>query len=266
MITNELQRLAPEVLTLARLAGQAVMRVFEPYSAGLIAARLDDKADESPLTVADLESHNAIVKGLNALVPDLPIVSEEDVSSEFCRTSCDTYWLIDPLDGTKEFLAKSDEFTINIALIERGVSVWGVVYAPALDLLYWGGKGLGSFCQNGNVVDRLQVQEPQPKCRVVSSKSHFNEATREFLDKLGDIELVQAGSSLKFCRVAEGAADIYPRLGPTCEWDTAAAQAVLEGAGGHVVDLKGCALRYGKPDILNPYFVALSDLRLLPHD
>ena len=177
------------------------------------------------------------------------------------RQSHGRFWLIDPLDGTKEFISRNGEFTVNIALIEAGRTVLGVVYAPAMDALYWGGAGLGAFrCIGGQTVAiKVAASTPGAALRVVASKSHLNEATRSFIDRFGEVSLVQAGSSLKFCRVAEGEADIYPRLGPTCEWDTAAAQAVLEGAGGVVVDLEGAPLLYGKPDVLNPSFIACRD-------
>jgi 3'(2'), 5'-bisphosphate nucleotidase len=175
-------------------------------------------------------------------------------------------WLIDPLDGTKEFIAHNGEFTVNIALIDQGRSVLGVVYAPAIDALYWGGAGLGAFRRVGTSTAAIQVAShaTDELCRVVASKSHLNAETQAFIDRLGPVSLVQAGSSLKFCRVAEGVADIYPRLAPTCEWDTAAAQAVLEGAGGVVLDLHGAPLRYGKPDVLNPSFIAARNAALIP--
>lgn len=266
MLVDALQRLKPELLAIAKQAGQVILGVYESYSAGDVDVKLANKVDQSPLTIADIRSHISIINGLSSLDISWPIVSEEDASSTTHRIGCGTYWLIDPLDGTKEFLAKSGDFTVNIALIQNGEAVWGVVYAPALDLLYWGGKGLGAYCLVDSTVSAIRVRQPESKLRVVSSKSHLNDETRTYVERLGDIELVQAGSSLKFCRVAEGSADIYPRLGPTCEWDTAAAQAVLEGAGGYVVDINGEALRYGKPDVLNPYFIAVSDLKLLPHD
>jgi 3'(2'), 5'-bisphosphate nucleotidase len=170
------------------------------------------------------------------------------------------FWLIDPLDGTKEFLARNGEFTVNAALIENGIAVWGAVFAPVLDRLYWGGPSLEAFCQAQGELSTLKVVAPLAgqRLRVVASKSHLNAETTDFIQRLGETDLVQAGSSLKFCRVAEAAAEIYPRLAPTCEWDTAAAQAVVEGAGGQVTDLSGQRLRYGKPDVLNPSFVVAS--------
>ena len=220
------------------------------------------KEDTSPVTEADLASHGVLVTHLAHLLPGCQVVSEEDPASLGFRQSAGRFWLIDPLDGTKEFIARNGEFTVNIALIEEGRSTLGVVYAPAIDALYWGGAGLGAFRCIGGETTAITVASARAgeAHRMVASKSHLNEATRDMIDCLGRVTLVQAGSSLKFCRMAEGEADIYPRLAPTCEWDTAAGQAVLQGAGGVVVDLQGRPLLYGKPDVLNPQFIAISDL------
>jgi 3'(2'), 5'-bisphosphate nucleotidase len=241
------------LLDLVRTAGAEVLRI---YAAGPCA--VEHKADNSPLTAADLASHHILCAGLAQIEPALPVVSEEDADSA-TRCSTGSYWLIDPLDGTKEFIARNGEFTINVALIRDGRPVCGVVYAPALDEMFWGGRGVGAWrrCPQGERA--IAVAAPAGTARpvrVVASKSHLNAETMEFIARVGPSELVQAGSSLKLCRVAEGAADLYPRLGPTCEWDTAAAHAVVEGAGGHVTDLQGVSVRYGKADILNPHFVA----------
>ena len=245
-----------QLLFIASSAGDAVMSV---YSRGTSEVQL--KKDDSPVTEADLAAHHFLASHLKPLLSECPVVSEEDAGSMVHRQSHGRFWLIDPLDGTKEFISRNGEFTVNIALIEAGRTVLGVVYAPAMDALYWGGAGLGAFrCIGGQTVAiKVAASTPGAALRVVASKSHLNEATRSFIDRFGEVSLVQAGSSLKFCRVAEGEADIYPRLGPTCEWDTAAAQAVLEGAGGVVVDLEGAPLLYGKPDVLNPSFIACRD-------
>lgn len=229
-------------------------------------AEVSHKADASPVTEADLASHRVLATHLAHLLPGCQVVSEEDPASLVYRQSAGRFWLIDPLDGTKEFIARNGEFTVNIALIEEGCSTLGVVYAPAIDALYWGSTGLGAFRCKGDQTVTINVAPAAEgrACRVVASKSHLNEATQAMIDRLGDVSLVQAGSSLKFCRVAEGEADIYPRLAPTCEWDTAVAQAVLEGAGGAVVDLQGVRLLYGKPDVLNPSFIATRDTALIP--
>ncbi|HZX28253.1 MAG TPA: 3'(2'),5'-bisphosphate nucleotidase CysQ [Telluria sp.] len=245
-----------DVLALARAAGAAIMSVYNDQTQ----LDLQHKADASPLTAADLASHRIIVDGLARLTPTIPVISEEDTAPQVQNAAAERFWLIDPLDGTKEFIARNGEFTVNIALIDAGHPVWGVVYAPALGELFWGGPGLGAFrtCPAGTrpIGVGAWARKQSEACRVVASKSHLNEETNAFIGRLGAHELIQAGSSLKLCRVAEGAAHVYPRLGPTCEWDTAAAHAVVEGAGGHVVQLDGTTLRYGKADVLNPYFVA----------
>lgn len=251
------------IKTIALHAGQEIMAVYEQMDHGI-----QTKPDQSPLTLADTRAHTCIVQGLSGAFPDIPVVSEEDEGSWLHRHASSAFWLVDPLDGTKEFISRSGDFTVNIAYVDQGVARFGVVYAPALNTLYWGGPGWGAWREEATgQVTVLTVQaEPDtgtidsPKCskplRVVASKSHLNDETRAFIDKLGHVELVQAGSSLKFCRIAENQADVYPRLAPTCEWDTAAAQAVLEGAGGVVLDTQGQRVCYGKPDILNVHFIA----------
>lgn len=252
--------LIEKLLPIARLAGDAVMAVYRSGEADI-----RQKADSSPVTVADLAAHKVLLKHLEPLLPDCPVVSEEDDDSQAFRLGTGRFWLIDPLDGTKEFIARNGEFTVNIALIDEGRSRLGVVYAPAIDALYWGGPDVGAYRCVGSQSSAIRVGNAAPGiCRVVASKSHLNADTQSFIDGLGPVSLVQAGSSLKFCRVAEGGADIYPRLAPTAEWDTAAAQAVLEGAGGAVMDVQGQHLRYGKPEVLNPSFIATRDVALIP--
>lgn len=244
----------------AYLAGTAIMAVFE---AGKTVIR--NKPDFSPVTEADLAAHRTLVRELYPLIEGCPVVSEEDEASQIHRRGDARFWLIDPLDGTKEFVARNGEFTVNIALVEEGRSVLGVVYAPSIDAMYWGGPGIGAFRTVANKTIPINVGDGSfGVCRVVASRHHLNTETQSFIDRLGSVRLVQAGSSLKFCRVAEGEADIYPRLAPTCEWDTAAAQAILEGAGGAVLDLQGRPLIYGKPDVLNPWFIAARDASLIP--
>lgn len=251
-----------QVLEIARQAGAAIMGVYAEMQAGTGAAQVSHKDDGSPLTKADLLAHQLIARGLAALTPQIPVVSEEDDASQRHRLPTGQFWLIDPLDGTKEFLARNDEFTVNIALVQDGVAIFGVVLAPALGQTYWGGLGTGAFRRVNQHAEAIQVAPAQERgtqaLRVVASKSHMNAETVAFIGRLGPHTLVQAGSSLKFCRVAEGNADVYPRLGPTCEWDTAAAQAIVEAAGGCVLGLDGAPLRYGKPELLNPHFVAAS--------
>ncbi len=245
-------KLINSVLEIAEDAGKAILAVYdEPVE-------LTVKADESPLTQADKAAHNLIEQRLKALTPDWTVVSEEsEAEVKNQRTQLSVYWLVDPLDGTKEFIKRNGEFTVNIALIVNGESVFGVVGVPVQNKLYWGGKEYGCWFKNTDGVSRLSAtKEKGELLRVVGSRSHVNAETAEYLQRLGAHELVSVGSSLKFCLLAEGKADLYPRLGPTCEWDTAAAQAVLEGAGGKVETLEGRPLRYSKPDILNPWFVA----------
>lgn len=250
--------MGPQICDLAVKAGECIMGIYRTAKQGSV--QLDQKSDNSPLTIADLASHHCIVQGLTQLTPDIPVVSEEGNGSQQDRRDQGQFWLVDPLDGTKEFLARNGEFTVNVALIEAGISVWGVVYAPALNRLFWGGRNHGAFRQAKGQKSSLHVASADSSGlrRVVASKSHLNKETSDFIARLGSTELVQAGSSLKFCLIAEGSADIYPRLAPTSEWDTAAAQAVVEGAGGHVYDTTGKRLCYGKLDVLNPSFIASS--------
>lgn len=255
-----------EVIYVAIAAGQAILEIYDAYLNGSAeVAGIEVKDDQSPLTRADLAAHQLISEQLRSLAPEIPVVSEEDANSLVFRKSTGRFWLVDPLDGTKEFIARNGEFTVNIALIDDGRPVWGVVYAPVLDRLYFGGRGFGSQLMADGVTRDLVVSvspEIGDCWRVVASKSHLNTETQSFIDRLGKVNLVQAGSSLKLCRIAEGSADIYPRLGPTCEWDTAAAQAVVEGAGGVVHDLLGKSLQYGKPDVLNPSFIVATSVYL----
>jgi 3'(2'), 5'-bisphosphate nucleotidase len=253
--------LIQHLIPIVRMAGDAIMTV---YSRGSSNVQL--KGDGSLVTEADLAAHRVLASKLKPLLAECPVVSEEDAGSLVHRQSNGRFWLVDPLDGTKEFIARNGEFTVNIALIEDSRCILGVVYAPSVDTLYWGGVGLGAFrCRGGQTAAiKVAASNLGKVSRVVASRSHLNEATRSLIERLGEVSLIQAGSSLKFCRVAEGEADIYPRSAPTCEWDTAAAQAVLEGAGGVVVDLQGAPLKYGKPDVLNPSFIATRDKVLIP--
>ena len=241
-----------EALKIADAASEEVLRIY------LTDFKVDYKADESPITAADLASQRVIVEGLRELSREIPVLSEEGADIPWSeRKQWHRFWLIDPIDGTKDFTQRTDEFTVNIALIEDGVPVLGVVTAPALKEAYWGAQGEGAFKRDRTgAVCRIFVAEPTDTVRVVASKNHLNDDTKAFIEKFASHELVQAGSSLKFCQIAEGHADIYPRLGPTCEWDTGAAHAVLNAAGGKVETLEGKPLVYGKEDVLNPFFVA----------
>ena len=242
-----------ELEPIARAAGDAILTIYrQPFA-------VEYKQDESPLTAADQGAHEVIVQALARLTPDIPVLSEEsDAETMQARLGWSRYWLVDPLDGTKEFVSRNGEFTVNIALIDHGRPVWGLVYAPVLDKLWYGGKGIGAWRVADGTHKAIQTRphEAGQAWRVVGSRNHLSQATLDYLAPLGEVELVSMGSSLKFCIIAEGGAELYPRLAPTCEWDTAAAQAVLEGAGGSVTQLDGSALAYNKPDILNPWFVA----------
>ncbi len=222
---------------------------------------VDIKSDQSPLTAADLAAHCHIVAALESLTPDIPILSEESVDIGWEeRRSWDPYWLVDPLDGTKEFVKRNGEFTVNIALIQQHRPVLGVVHVPVTGKTYSGSVSDGAFLTEAGERRAIQVRALSGKPVVVGSRSHAGESLQIFLDKLGEYDMSPMGSSLKFCLVAEGSADIYPRLGLTSEWDTAAAQAVVEAAGGQVVDLEGASLRYNTGDhILNPHFLVVAD-------
>ena len=245
------------LINLAREAGAAILKIYNSDFS------VYEKSDQSPLTEADLASHHVIVKGLGALTPEIPILSEESADIPYeTRSGWSRYWLVDPLDGTKEFIKRNGEFTVNIALIEAERPVWGVVHVPVSGVTYHGGEGLGAFRQDeeGDKQSIAVCAERGATVKVAGSRSHAGESLRRYLDNLGSHQIVSMGSSLKLCLVAEGAADIYPRLGPTSEWDTAAAQAVVEGAGGRVTDLQMQPLRYNtKESLLNPHFFVFGD-------
>ena len=232
------------------IARQAGAKILDSYNNQHL--EITYKNDESPLTDADINSHKIISSELMA-ISNLPIISEE---SETIYTKSENYWLIDPLDGTKEFINKNGEFTVNIALIENQFPTIGIVYHPLKGVAYIGGSNLGAIkIDSSNDQKNILVSQYTTPIRVVASRSHLNDLTKNFINSLGLVQTIQSGSSLKFCLVAEGIADIYPRLGPTSEWDTAAAQAVVEGAGGSVLTLEGTRLHYQKENILNPHFV-----------
>ncbi|AWN14646.1 3'(2'),5'-bisphosphate nucleotidase CysQ [Salinisphaera sp. LB1] len=221
------------------------------------------KDDDSPLTQADLAAHRVIAAELSALTPDTPQLSEEGADIDYdTRSEWREYWLVDPLDGTKEFVNRNDQFTVNIALIKDGRPVLGAVYAPALDTLWFGANGLGAFRREGDgEIQPIRVSPAHmDKPRILVSRSHRSDAIERLLADMDDYEPVSMGSSLKFCVIAEGAADFYPRLGPTSEWDTAAGHAVLKAAGGQVTDARGRPLRYNETDsLLNDWFIAYGD-------
>ena len=250
-----MKSLIDPVVALAEEAGRAILEV---YSSDF---DVESKDDESPLTQADLASNVCIITGLQAMTPDIPIISEEGGLPEYEeRSKWQRYWLIDPLDGTKEFVNRNGEFTVNIALIDQGKPVLGVVHVPVQDKTYIGCEDFGAERRDsdGTVTPiRVSAASSNP-VRVVGSRSHRGPDLDAYLENLGDCDMIPMGSSLKFCVVAEGGADLYPRLGLTSEWDTGAAQAVVEQAGGSVVTLDGKPMKYNaKSDILNPYFFVI---------
>jgi 3'(2'), 5'-bisphosphate nucleotidase len=251
----DLKSLIEPIVALAEDAGRAILEV---YSTDF---EVQSKTDESPLTQADLASHHCIAAGLEKLTPDMPVISEESGLPDFEeRGAWQRYWLIDPLDGTKEFVNRNGEFTVNIALIDNHRPVFGVVHVPVHKKTYVGCEGVGAELRDNDAAPqaiRVAASSELP-VRVVGSRSHRGASLDAYLQALGDHDMVPMGSSLKFCVVAEGGADIYPRLGPTSEWDTAAAQAVVEQAGGRVVTLDGKPMQYNaKADILNPHFFVI---------
>jgi len=257
MRSDRLAHLEAAVREIAAEAGAAILKVYEGDF------EVVSKADDSPLTQADLASHRVITAALGTLTPDIPLLSEESADIPFAeRNRWREYWLIDPLDGTKEFVKRNGEFTVNIALVREHRPVLGVVHVPVSGVTYSGivGAGARRIDRNG-AARRISVRLPSATPPViVGSRSHANPELEEQLAALGDYELVSMGSSLKFCLLAEGRADFYPRLGPTSEWDTAAAHAVVLAAGGRIVTLDGEPLRYNlKDSLLNPPFLVIAD-------
>ncbi|MFK3719290.1 3'(2'),5'-bisphosphate nucleotidase CysQ [Pseudomonas fulva] len=255
------QQLMQGVVALALSAGEAILPFWRADVAVV------NKADDSPVTAADLAAHQVIAEGLQALVPHIPVLSEEDCDIPLAeRQTWRRWWLVDPLDGTKEFIAGSEEFTVNIALIDQGEVVFGVVSMPTSGRCYFGGRALGAWrAERGETAQAIQVRATPPAGSpfiVVASRRHSSPRQEALLNGLGaavgPLDLVSVGSSLKFCLLAEGSADCYPRLAPTSQWDTAAAQGVVEGAGGEVIEVDGQPFRYpARESLLNPYFLAL---------
>ncbi|WP_434678963.1 3'(2'),5'-bisphosphate nucleotidase CysQ [Pseudomonas sp. R1-18] len=252
--------LAP-VIELARLAGEMTLPFWRAN------VTVTAKADDSPVTAADLAAHQVLAEGLQALDPDIHVLSEEDADIPFIeRARWERWWLVDPLDGTKEFISGSEEFTVNVALIERGRVVFGVVCTPTDNRCYFGGAGLGAWRSDDGAQRTPITVRNEPGAgqafTVVASRRHSSAEQEHLLAGLaaglGPLQLTNIGSSLKFCLLAEGAADCYPRLAPTSQWDTAAAQGVLEGAGGVVLELDGQPFSYpARESLLNPFFLAL---------
>jgi len=257
---DECRRLLPQVIEIAGHAGDAILKIYNEVEGDF---DIEHKDDRTPLTEADMAAHDGILQGLQELTPDIPILSEESSEIPYSeRAQWRRYWLVDPLDGTREFIKRNGEFTVNIALIDDGAPIMGVVFAPVLDTFYFGIRDEGAWKQQrGGEPEPIRVRPlGDGPVRVAGSRSHANERLMAYLERLGDYELRPMGSSLKSCLVAEGEADLYPRVGPTSEWDTAAAQAVVEAAGGHVTDTRLRPLRYNqKESLLNPDFLVFGD-------
>jgi 3'(2'), 5'-bisphosphate nucleotidase len=252
---KDLRSLADALRPIAARAGAAIMEVYNG------AFTVERKDDESPLTLADLESQRIIVEGLQRLTPGVPVLSEEAAQAPWSvRQSWRELWVVDPLDGTREFVKRNGEFTVNIALVTEHEPVLGIVAAPAQGISYWGAQGVGAFRQDQNgAVQQIRVSAPVSPLRVVGSRSHMSPETADYLAGFPAHEMTGVGSSLKFCLLAEGKAELYPRFGPTSEWDTAAGQALLEAAGGHVTRMDGHRLRYNcRESLVNGDFVAFS--------
>lgn len=241
---------------LSRTAGEAILEVYATDF------DVETKEDRTPLTLADKRSHRIIVDGLQSRFPDIPVLSEEGKEIPYdSRKRWARFWLIDPLDGTKEFIKRNGEFTVNIALIERNMPVLGLIYLPVANLLYLGDVSRGCWQISPDGRRQLRVRNPLPgePLRVVLSRSHPSPNLEAFLHVLPGYEPVPRGSSLKFCSIASGEAEFYPRLGPTSEWDTAAGQAIVTAAGGVMVNLRGGPFAYNKPSLINgPFLVASS--------
>jgi 3'(2'), 5'-bisphosphate nucleotidase len=254
-----LQNLIPALLKLAKQAGDAIMDCYQKTT-----VCVEIKADRTPVTQADKLANDIIYQGLLALTPHIPIISEEETAAPFqTRQHWPLLWLVDPLDGTKEFLHHTDEFTVNIALIADGYPIIGIIYAPVLRCYYFASRGNGAFKQQDNAPAHPIHTRPVPldsPLTVIASRRHAQGRLAAFTADFPDHVMIHKGSSLKSCLIAEGQADIYPCLGPTCEWDMAAAQCILEEAGGKVMDAQGQPFRYNvKPTLVNPPLVVVGD-------
>lgn len=258
----QLKDIALQVTAIAQTAGEAILEIYHQAEG----VKIEKKADDSPLTIADKTANGIICAGLEKLELQFPIVSEENKAIPYTERKNFIYsWLVDPLDGTKEFIKRNGEFTVNIALIYQQKPVLGVVYTPVTQEMYWAIKDGGAFLvKNGEttLLTAASFNWSDSGLKIVCSRSHLNEATQAFVDNLDQPELVATGSSLKFLIMAKGDAHAYPRLGPTMEWDTGAAHIVLTEAGGQVIDEETKEeLLYNKENLLNPYFVAHGNLQ-----
>lgn len=258
MSTEEsLADLLDGVESMSRQAGLAILEIYSQAD-----GEVTYKDDKSPLTAADLASHEVLVQALEELAPEIPVLSEEGASMAFEeRRGWTRFWLVDPLDGTKEFIKRNGEFTVNVALVEHGVPILGVVHCPTLERTYLGARGEGAWLREGDG-ERRAIRASGSGAEelvIVASRSHAGPELQAFLAELPRHRLTSMGSSLKLCLVAGGDADFYPRLAPTMEWDTGAAHAVVLEAGGRVVDREGQDLCYNKENLLNPHFMVLGE-------
>lgn len=248
---------AEQIVAIAERAGEAILEVYRRADFGT-----RYKEDESPLTEADLAAHRVIIEGLAEVTPELPVLSEESSDiSQARRANWEAFWMVDPLDGTKEFIKRNGEFTVNIALIQDGRPTLGVVHAPDLASTYWAVEGQGAFKKSQQGVEPISIGgELHMPVTVVVSRSHLRERDEAFIEALreryDEVTLSPTGSALKLCLVAEGVADVYPRFGPTMEWDIAAAHCVVEQAGAIIETVDGEPLRYNKEELVNPLFIA----------
>jgi 3'(2'), 5'-bisphosphate nucleotidase len=252
----KLNEVVHEVVIIAKEAGAAILQIYNQPD-----FHIENKADSSPLTEADRQANEIICRSLFEKYPDIPIISEENKMEPYnIRKNYQMCWMVDPLDGTKEFIHRNGDFTVNIALIRDGEPVLGVVYQPVNGDLHYADKETGAFSNKNGITSALKTSPfsiHDKGLKVVASRSHLNEETAQFIQKLTEPALVTRGSSLKFLLLASGEADIYPRLAPTSEWDTAAAQCILTVAGGVVINVEeGNPMVYNKPSLLNPSFIA----------
>jgi 3'(2'), 5'-bisphosphate nucleotidase len=257
-MTDQLLKLLPEIKQITKQAGRAVLDIYNADESVQVAT----KKDNTPLTSADLAAHKIIMQGLQQLKPAYPLLSEESIGISFDdRKNWQRYWLVDPLDGTKEFIEQTDEFSILIALIDNHKPIMGVIYAPVLDEIYYAITGHGAFYQKAyNEPVAITVTAVTDNLRIISSRRHGQSKFVPFLTDFIAHQIVNRGSALKFAAIAMGEADIYPRFGPTSEWDTAAGQCIVTEAGGKVMDLSGKVLQYNtKESLLNPEFVVVGD-------
>ncbi len=251
------QTLIEEICQIASNAADCILEIYDTDFT------VENKEDHSPLTAADMAAHNSICTALTKLTPEIPVLSEESSALPYTeRCLWSRYWLVDPLDGTREFIKRNNEFTVNIALIENGQSILGVITVPVTGVCYYAAASLGAFKISADgITESIKVKKSEPnKIIIAGSRSHGSEKQQALIDRLGGAEIIAMGSSLKFCLVAEGRVDIYPRFGLTSEWDTAAAQCIVEEAGGCVVDMNFKPIRYNTKDsLLNPEFLVIAD-------